>query len=124
MEGQRFDFRCEYSDGLQTNAKYFCHDDNNVPSCHLIRTGLPDKWVKDERFSLYDNTTGAYFTVKVEKLSLKDSGKYWCGVDTLHQSDNISAVELNVLPGTARQGHYLTARYAHFIRKHTVKSGF
>uniref|UniRef100_A0A671X1N0 Immunoglobulin V-set domain-containing protein n=1 Tax=Sparus aurata TaxID=8175 RepID=A0A671X1N0_SPAAU len=56
--------------------------------------------LKYERFSLYDNTTGAYFTVKVEKLSLKDSGKYWCGVDTLHQSDNISAVELNVLPGT------------------------
>ncbi|XP_073325478.1 uncharacterized protein [Pagrus major] len=100
VEGQRFDFRCEYSDGLQTNAKNFCHDDDNVSSHQLIRTNLHDKWVEDGRFSLYDNTTGAYFIVRVKKLSLEDRGKYWCGVDIINQSDDISAIELNVVPAT------------------------
>ncbi|KAM8772567.1 uncharacterized protein AB9X84_010487 isoform 1-T1 [Acanthopagrus schlegelii] len=98
LEGQRFDFRCEYLDGQQTNAKYFCQVNDNASCSDLIRTELRDKWVEDGRFSLYDNTTGAYFTVRVEKLILEDSGKYWCGVYILHQSDDISAVELNVLP--------------------------
>lgn len=93
-------------DGQQTNAKYFCQDNDNAPCSDLIRTELRDKWVEDGRFSLYDNTTGAYFTVRVEKLILEDSGKYWCGVDILQQSDDTSTVELNVLPGTARQDHY------------------
>ncbi|XP_041790375.1 CMRF35-like molecule 8 isoform X2 [Chelmon rostratus] len=101
VEGQMFDFRCDYQDGQQSNAKYFCHVDENVSSGHLIRTEKHNQWVRNGRFSLYDNTTGAFFVVRVDKLISEDRGTYWCGVDISLQVDDIRAIQLNVSRATA-----------------------
>lgn len=99
MEGQRFDFRCEYKDGQQNNSKYFCYVGDN--GCvNLIRTEEHNKWVENGRFSLYDNTSRAFFIVTVDKLILKDSRTYWCGVDIHSNPDENSVIHLNVSPGT------------------------
>ncbi|KAK9539856.1 hypothetical protein VZT92_002345 [Zoarces viviparus] len=98
VEGQTFDFRCEYKDGQQNNTKYFCHenDDNEdkMFSTSLIWTQKHDQWDKDGRFSLYDNTSGAFFIVRVDSLTSGDSGTYRCGVTAI--PDRISYIQLNV----------------------------
>ncbi|XP_031720739.1 uncharacterized protein LOC116393002 isoform X2 [Anarrhichthys ocellatus] len=97
VEGQRFDFRCKYEDGQQNNAKYFCYendDNDDKMSSTLIRTQKHDQWDKGGRFSLYDNTTGAFFIVRVDSLTSEDSGTYRCGVNAI--PDHISFIHLNV----------------------------
>lgn len=99
MEGQMFHFRCEYSKGWEDNAKYFSRVDDNYPSSS-IRTDKHDVWVTEGRFSLYDNTSGAFFVVKLDELSLIDSGTYRCGVDIILRPDFVSVIKLNVSKGT------------------------
>ncbi|TNN63053.1 hypothetical protein EYF80_026669 [Liparis tanakae] len=96
MEGQIFDFRCEYENGQQNNTKYFCYDkdenDDNMCSVYLIQTQKHDQWHEDGRFSLYDNTTGAFFIVRGENLTSGDGGTYRCGVEV----DHVRFMDLNV----------------------------
>ncbi|XP_047432611.1 uncharacterized protein LOC125000894 isoform X2 [Mugil cephalus] len=103
VEGHRFDFRCEYPNGWENNAKHFSRIDDGKTVSHLIRTETHDQWESEGRFSLYDNTSAAFFIVRVDRLSLEDSGIYLCGVDISHFPDHISAIQLDV-----SQGHHLT----------------
>ncbi|KAA8595095.1 uncharacterized protein LOC116704624 isoform X2 [Etheostoma spectabile] len=97
VEGQRFDFRCDYRNDLQSNAKYFCYDnDDKVSTNPLVRTAKHDQCKRNERFSLYDNHNEAFFTVTVDKLTLEDSGTYRCGVLITSLPDEISFIKLNV----------------------------
>uniref|UniRef100_A0A8C2WM77 Immunoglobulin domain-containing protein n=1 Tax=Cyclopterus lumpus TaxID=8103 RepID=A0A8C2WM77_CYCLU len=52
------------------------------------------------RFSLYDNTTGAFVIVRLDNLTSEDSGTYRCGVDVDLPPDQFSFIELNVSRGT------------------------
>ncbi|XP_069570689.1 CMRF35-like molecule 1 [Brachyistius frenatus] len=94
VEGQRFDFRCKYPDNQKSHAKYFCLVDDNEPCGHLVKTDKHDQWTRDGRWSLFDNTTEAVFTVRVDKLKPDDSGTYLCGVDV--PFDQISIRYLSV----------------------------
>ncbi|XP_068448347.1 CMRF35-like molecule 9 [Clinocottus analis] len=99
VEGPRFDFRCKYEDGQQNNTKFFCYDsDDKIVS--LIRTQSHEQWHKDGRFSLYDNTTGAFFIVRSDNRTSEDSGMYRCGVDVDLHPDHDSFIQLNVSKGT------------------------
>uniref|UniRef100_A0A3B4U1Y2 Ig-like domain-containing protein n=1 Tax=Seriola dumerili TaxID=41447 RepID=A0A3B4U1Y2_SERDU len=97
VEGQTLSFRCEYSRDLWSNAKYFCRDDDDNP---LIWTDKHDQWETNGHFSLYDNTTGAFIIIKVDKLVPEDSGTYLCGVDLSLRRDRIIEIQLNVPRGT------------------------
>ncbi|XP_034453721.1 CMRF35-like molecule 2 isoform X1 [Hippoglossus hippoglossus] len=94
VEGQTFNFTCEYPQSWQGNAKYLCREDDN--DNHLIRTDRHNQWETNGRFSLYDNTTAAFFLVQVDRLVPEDGGTYWCGVDVSLQPDHISVIHLNV----------------------------
>ncbi|KAL0202062.1 hypothetical protein M9458_000080, partial [Cirrhinus mrigala] len=47
-----------------------------------------EKWVDDGRFSLYDNTSAAVFTVIIRDLSEQDSGTYQCASDISWSKDS------------------------------------
>ena len=96
VEGQTFNFTCEYPQSWQSNAKYLCRADDNDNK--LIRTERNNQWETNGRFSLYDNTTAAFFLVQVDRLVPEDGGTYWCGVDVL-QPDHFSVIHLNVSRG-------------------------
>ncbi len=100
MEGQRFEFKCDYRDDYGNNAKYFCYVTDYDECDHLIRTGKHNQWVTDGRFSLYDNTSKGLFIVRVNKLTSEDSGTYRCGVDVSFGFDDIFDIRLNVFQGT------------------------
>ncbi|XP_016112657.1 CMRF35-like molecule 2 [Sinocyclocheilus grahami] len=97
--GGRINITCKYERKYTDKAKYFCKGHN--PGCSdLIKTEDKDKWVDSGRFSLYDNTSAAVFTVTIINLSEEDSGTYQCGVDIRISKDSYTEVKLNVLTDT------------------------
>ncbi|XP_029950450.1 CMRF35-like molecule 6 [Salarias fasciatus] len=98
VEGQRFDFRCDYSQNYTNHSKYFCLYDDGKPSGYLIRSEGHDRWETSGRFALYDNTSGPFFTVSLDEPRLDDSGTYWCGVDVAGMPDIVRVIRLQVFP--------------------------
>ncbi|XP_063070657.1 protein CD300H-like [Engraulis encrasicolus] len=84
-EGQDVDIQCRYPDGHQETPKYLCRQrcwEKDV----LIRAFQ----VTEGRYSLHDNPSALYFTVKIRNVTLKDAGIYFCGlslrgIDTLNK---------------------------------------
>lgn len=115
-EGESFVFRCEYPSGWKNNSKYLCRVDEC--SNYLIMTDKHDQWEHEERFSIYDNTSGSFFIVKVDKLGSNDSGTYWCGVDVSFQPDHISTIKLDVSQGTVL---YVYSQHRPQLAKHGLQ---
>ncbi|XP_056314079.1 CMRF35-like molecule 5 [Danio aesculapii] len=92
--GQRFDIKCRYNSGYETNVKYFCRG-----TCHygnkdiIVHSGSP---AKDERFSLTDDTTNKVFTITITDLRTEDAGTYWCAVERVFLTDVYSEIVLLV----------------------------
>ncbi|XP_017281094.1 CMRF35-like molecule 1 [Kryptolebias marmoratus] len=95
-EGQMFEFRCDYPAGWENNVKYFCRTDDDESKKNELQINQHDQWEEKGRFSAYDNSTGAFFIIRVNKLYPNDSGTYWCGVKLIDQGDHISVIQLNV----------------------------
>uniref|UniRef100_A0A8C2Q084 Ig-like domain-containing protein n=1 Tax=Cyprinus carpio TaxID=7962 RepID=A0A8C2Q084_CYPCA len=87
---------CRYD--RKYKKKYFCRREW-LTCFELIRTETKDKWVDSGRFSLFDDTRAAVFTVTFRDLSEQDSGTYWCGVDISLSEDPYTEVNLNVVTG-------------------------
>lgn len=100
VEGQTLSFICAYPQEYQSSVKYFYHVDDVASNTQLIRTDKHNQWEKNGRFSLYDDTTGAFVNISVDRPLLEDSGTYWCGVDISFFPDHISVIQLNVVQGT------------------------
>nr|XP_020511672.1 uncharacterized protein LOC110000679 [Labrus bergylta] len=101
VEGQTFTFRCQYPGDYRIKAKYFCLDVDDTCSMSIIQTDKHEQWVEKGRYSMYDNTTAAFFIVRVDKLTLEDSGTYRCLVDISGSPDHSSVIKLNVSRVTA-----------------------
>ncbi|RXN23320.1 polymeric immunoglobulin receptor-like protein [Labeo rohita] len=87
---------CRYDRKYTANAKYFCKGQN--PGCSdLIKTEEKGKWFHSGRFSLFDDTSAAVFTVIIRDLSEQDSGTYQCAVDIFWSKNSYTEVSLNVL---------------------------
>ncbi len=87
--------KCRYNEGYTDKAKYFCKGKCTVQ----IKTNTKHKWVDSERFSLYDDTTAAVFTVTIRDLSEQDSGTYYCVTDIYAKIDSNTEVNLKVITG-------------------------
>ncbi|KAM3622818.1 uncharacterized protein V6R79_003490 [Siganus canaliculatus] len=96
VEGQTFDFRCEYGDNEKNNSKFFCLGENNMSVNDFIRTNKHNTWERNGRYSIYDNSSGSFFIVRVDKLVLEDNRIHCCGVDVSSGSDRFSFICLNV----------------------------
>ncbi|KAK2815866.1 hypothetical protein Q5P01_026333 [Channa striata] len=110
VEGQTVSFRCEYPAKLRHSVKFLWRvDDSKLKS--LIMTNKQDEWVKERNFSLYDNTTGGYIIIRVDKLVQEDAGIYGCGVDVSSLPDHVSVIQLNVVRAKLQEN------YSHYITK-------
>ncbi len=98
--GGEINITCRYQDKHTENTnKYFCKGQWDMTCSDLIKTKEKDKWIDSGRFSLYDDTTAAVFTVTFRNLTEQDSGKYWCGVDISGNKDYYTEVNLNIITG-------------------------
>ncbi|XP_056128062.1 CMRF35-like molecule 5 isoform X2 [Rhinichthys klamathensis goyatoka] len=97
--GGEVNITCKYDEGYTENTKYFCK--GQWPDCtDQIKTDIKDRWFNNGRFSLYDNTRSAVFTVTIRDLREEDSGTYYCGVDIPKEKDPHTEVNLKVLTET------------------------
>ncbi|XP_016398980.1 polymeric immunoglobulin receptor-like [Sinocyclocheilus rhinocerous] len=104
---------CKYDREYTVNAKYFCR--GQWSECtDRIRTNIKNKWVDSGRFSLFDDTTAAVFTVTFRDLSERDSGTYQCGVDISGIKDSHTEVNLNVVTDS-----YYTEVNVNVIRRYS-----
>ncbi len=90
--------KCRYNRNYTDNEKYFCRGQRSECT-DQIKTKTKNKWVDSERFSLYDDTTAAVFTVTIRDLSEQDSGTYYCGTDISWDKDSYTEVNLKVITG-------------------------
>ncbi|KAI5614791.1 polymeric immunoglobulin receptor-like, partial [Silurus asotus] len=87
--------KCNYDTEYTQNLKYFCKD--SWPHCsYQIKTGAKNMWVTSGRFSLFDDTKSAEFSVMIREITVEDTGMYQCGVDKYLVKDNFTPVELKV----------------------------
>ncbi|XP_067258973.1 CMRF35-like molecule 3 [Chanodichthys erythropterus] len=94
--GSEVMIKCTYDKGYRRNTKYFCKRQWLVCS-DLIKTDIEDKWVDAGRFSLYDDTRSAVFTVTIRNLTELDSDTYYCAVDIPKEIDFYTEVNLNII---------------------------
>nr|XP_015197696.1 PREDICTED: CMRF35-like molecule 5 isoform X5 [Lepisosteus oculatus] len=93
-EGESVEIQCNYPDAYQYKKKYWCrHPCGNKDL--LIKTGKTDTVVTVGRFSLYDNVSIRTFTVTMSRLTLQDTGVYYCGLEQ-RGTDRLSKIHLRV----------------------------
>ncbi|XP_072513072.1 polymeric immunoglobulin receptor-like [Salminus brasiliensis] len=67
---------CYYSASVRTQSKVVCR---KVQICETkIRTNIPNQWVHNGKFHMYDDTTASVIKVFISNLSLQDTGLYRC----------------------------------------------
>ncbi|MBN3306980.1 PIGR protein, partial [Amia calva] len=96
-EGGRVEIKCPYQDGYQYRVKYWCRDSCGNKDV-LIRTGKADTVVTAGRFYLINSVSAKTFTVWMNRLTLQDSGVYYCGVEDWGK-DTLTKIHLSVIEG-------------------------
>ncbi|XP_016116678.1 CMRF35-like molecule 8 [Sinocyclocheilus grahami] len=94
--GGEINITCTYQEKYRANAKYFCRV--QWSDCtDRIRTNIKNKWFDSGRFSLFDDTRAAVFTVTIRDLSAQDSGTYYCAADIRISKDSYTEVKLKII---------------------------
>nr|XP_020744617.1 CMRF35-like molecule 9 isoform X1 [Odocoileus virginianus texanus] len=99
FEGDTVSLQCTYGEELKKNLKYWCREAGIFIS-RCTETVFSGGYGQEGRVSVHDNPWENRFTVILRNLTLKDMGKYWCGVKRLGFDKTIS-VSLLVFPGTS-----------------------
>ncbi|XP_065766226.1 CMRF35-like molecule 9 isoform X6 [Muntiacus reevesi] len=99
FEGDTVSLQCTYGEELKKNPKYWCREAGIFLS-RCTETVFSGEYGQEGRVSVHDNPRENRFTVILRNLTLKDMGKYWCGVKKLG-FDKTILVSLLVFPGTS-----------------------
>ncbi|CAH6776257.1 CMRF35-like molecule 9 isoform X5 [Phodopus roborovskii] len=102
FEGDSVSLQCTYEKKVRGNRKYWCRQGGLVLSrCSDIVYSSQNQEVAQGRMSIRDSPRQLSMTVTMRDLTLKDSGKYWCGIDRLGFDESFE-VSLIVFPGSSR----------------------
>ncbi|XP_051014703.1 CMRF35-like molecule 9 isoform X4 [Acomys russatus] len=107
FEGDTVSLQCTYEEKVTEHRKYWCRQGGIVLSrCSDTVYTDRDQEVTRDRMSIRDSPRELSMTVTMRGLTLKDSGKYWCGVDRLGFDESFE-VSLIVFPGSSRPVFWL-----------------
>ncbi|XP_027283745.1 CMRF35-like molecule 9 isoform X5 [Cricetulus griseus] len=107
FEGDSVSLQCTYEKRVRGHRKYWCREGGLVLSrCSDIVYSSQNQDVARGRMSIRDSPRELSMTVTMRDLTLKDSGKYWCGIDRLGFDESFE-VSLIVFPGSSRPGIWL-----------------
>ncbi|XP_055476227.1 CMRF35-like molecule 9 isoform X2 [Psammomys obesus] len=102
FEGDTVSLQCTYEKTVERHRKYWCRQGGIVVSrCSDIVYTNQDQRVTRGRMSIRDSPRELSMTVTMRDLTLKDEGKYWCGIDRLGFDESFE-VSLIVFPGSSR----------------------
>uniref|UniRef100_F6RKE4 CD300 molecule like family member g n=1 Tax=Callithrix jacchus TaxID=9483 RepID=F6RKE4_CALJA len=131
FEGDTVSLKCTYGEELRDHRKYWCREVGLFISrcAGTIYSGEEGQEITEGRVSIRDSRQELSFTVTLQDLTLKDAGKYWCGVKKLGVDEfipitlTIFAASPGLYPAvtTAKQGKTVakttpfpgTSRYGH-----------
>ncbi|XP_069399625.1 CMRF35-like molecule 9 isoform X10 [Ovis canadensis] len=100
FEGDTVSLQCTYGEELKKHQKYWCREAGLFIS-RCTGTVFSGEYGQEGRVSVHDNPRENRFTVILRDLTLKDTGKYWCGVKKLG-FDKTMSVSLLVFPGISQ----------------------
>ncbi|XP_006970682.1 CMRF35-like molecule 9 isoform X4 [Peromyscus maniculatus bairdii] len=107
FEGDKVSLRCTYEKTVRGHRKYWCRQGGIMVSrCTDIVYTSQNQEVAQGRMSIRDNPRELSMTVTMRDLTLKDAGKYWCGIDRLGFDESFE-VSLIVFPGSSRPAIWL-----------------
>ncbi|XP_050976592.1 uncharacterized protein LOC127171766 isoform X2 [Labeo rohita] len=103
-EGKDITFKAVYPPDYETNTKYFGRTHDFFSFEKLVETSHPNRWAKQGRFILFDNTSAHFLTARILRLVAGDSGSYSLGVDIKLLPDLIvDEIQLTVITGEAQR---------------------
>ncbi|XP_063126224.1 CMRF35-like molecule 9 isoform X7 [Rattus norvegicus] len=98
FEGDTVSLRCTYKKEMKVHRKYWCRQGGILLSrCGDTVYTNQDQEVTRGKMSIRDSLQDLWVTVTMRDLTLKDSGKYWCGIDRLGRDESFE-VKLIVFP--------------------------
>lgn len=92
--GGSVDISCKYADKYKYTPMYFCRN-RCTSSDVLIESKRADMVVSKGRYTAVNTVTASRFSVIIRRLTLKDSGVYYCGVEKWGY-DKFTKVKLTV----------------------------
>ncbi|XP_052052646.1 CMRF35-like molecule 9 isoform X1 [Apodemus sylvaticus] len=113
FEGDTVSLQCTYEKRMRGHRKYWCRQGGLLVSrCGDIVYTNQNQEVTRGMMSIRDSPRELSMTVTMRRLTLKDSGKYWCGIDRLglDESFEVTLIVFPASPGlhptvvTAKQG--------------------
>ncbi|KAM7334373.1 hypothetical protein ACRRTK_007693 [Alexandromys fortis] len=113
FEGDSVSLQCTYEKKVRGHRKYWCRESGLILSrCSDIVYSKQNQEVVRGRMSILDRPRELSMTVTMTDLTVKDSGKYWCGIDRLgfDESFEVSLIVFPASPGlhptvvTVKQG--------------------
>ncbi|XP_010830788.1 PREDICTED: CMRF35-like molecule 9 isoform X3 [Bison bison bison] len=126
FEGDTVSLQCTYEEELKKHQKYWCREAGLFIS-RCTGTVFSGEYGQEGRVSVHDNPRENRFTVILRNLTLKDMGKYWCGVKRLG-FDKTMSVSLLVFPVTTAKLGKTEAEASPFtgtsLSKHTAASPY
>ncbi|XP_055994378.1 protein CD300H-like [Sorex fumeus] len=89
LYGGPLSLQCQYEERFKALNKYWCRQPC-LPLWHeTVETQGPRVVVRTGQVSITDHTEELSFTVTLENLTVVNTGKYWCGVATMLQEEDI-----------------------------------
>uniref|UniRef100_A0A667IJ55 CD300 molecule like family member g n=1 Tax=Lynx canadensis TaxID=61383 RepID=A0A667IJ55_LYNCA len=101
FEGDTVSLQCTYREELRKHKKYWCKESGFfISRCSsTVYTGDDGQERTEGRVSLQDNPQELTLKVTLRNLTLRDAGKYFCGVSKLGR-DEFFRVSLLVFPAS------------------------
>ncbi|XP_049325897.1 CMRF35-like molecule 1 isoform X2 [Astyanax mexicanus] len=86
--GQTVNISCKYPQSLSSKPKFLCRRRSTVDCYYTASVKESKRWIKEGKFSLYDEKARKTFTVSISRVTEGDSGEYWCGAESDWESDH------------------------------------
>ncbi|CAO2645501.1 CMRF35-like molecule 9, partial [Lemmus lemmus] len=101
FEGDSVSLKCTYEKKVRGHRKYWCREGGLILSrCSDIVYSSQNQEVVRGRMSIRDRPRELSMTVTMRDLTMKDTGKYWCGIDRLGFDESFE-VSLIVFPASS-----------------------
>ncbi|XP_072512842.1 CMRF35-like molecule 8 [Salminus brasiliensis] len=86
--GGSVNISCKYPQSSSSKPRFLCRRVGSADCNYKASVKESRRWIKEGKFSLYDDRAQQTFTVSIDNLTNEDSGEYWCGAESDWESDH------------------------------------
>ncbi|XP_072513419.1 uncharacterized protein [Salminus brasiliensis] len=86
--GGNVNISCKYPQSSSSKPRFLCRRVGSADCNYKAFVNESRRWIKEGKFSLYDDRAPQTFTVSINNLTNEDSGEYWCGAESDWESDH------------------------------------